>query len=269
MNFRADLEEGEEVVEIERLTGHRGEAAQQRFEQGAQAAERARKEGEIADREFAGQRAPGDVGVGEVVADRADGGEQPAPAGTAQRQAPVGLVERGREAAIAIDQEVVEAEDLHFLGGLGAGRGLADIVELAPFGRAAEIERIALGVEMRLAEKGGHQRHQQQHDQPGREDDETGREAGHGDEVLRLREKLAHQGHAPAGLAAGALELVLELGILEILEVERRGMLHQPHARPRADPLGQHPVRARSRRAPARRPEPPPRTRPAEGDRAR
>ena len=37
----------------------------------------------------------------------------------------------------------------------------------------------------------------------------------------------AHQGHAAAGLAARPLELVLELGVLEILEIERGGMLHQ------------------------------------------
>ena len=249
MDFRPDLEEGEEIVEVERLAGHGREAAQQRFEQRAKPAERAREEGEVAHGEFAGQRAPGDVGVGEVVADRADGGEQPAPAGAAQRQAPVGVVERGGKAAVAIDQELVEAEDLHFLGGLGAGRGLADIVELAPLGRAAEVERVALGVEMGFAQERRDQRHDQQHDQPGREDDQAGREAGHGDEVLRLREELAHQGHAAAGLAAGAFELVLELGILEILEVEGCGMFHQPHARTGADALGQHPVEQRDHAA--------------------
>ena len=43
--------------------------------------------------------------------------------------------------------------------------------------------------------------------------------------------QLPHQGHAPAGLAARAFELVLELGVLEILQIERRGMLHQANAR--------------------------------------
>ncbi len=119
----------------------------------------------------------------------------------------------------------MEAEDLYFLGRLHARRGLADIVEFAPLRRAAEVERVALGVEVRFAEEGGNQRHQQQHDQPGREDDEAGGEARHGDEVLCLAEELAHQGHAAAGLAAGAFELILKAGILEILEVQRRGML--------------------------------------------
>ena len=95
---------------------------------------------------------------------------------------------------------------------------------------------------MRLAEESRHQRHQQQHDQPRREDDQAGRKTGHGDEVLRLGEELAHERHAAAGLAARAFELVLEFGVLEILEVEGCGMLHQSHARTRADPLGQQAV---------------------------
>ena len=49
--------------------------------------------------------------------------------------------------------------------------------------------------------------------------------------ILRLAEQLPHQRHPPAGLAARPLELVLELGVLEIFEVERRRMLHQADAR--------------------------------------
>ena len=87
-DLRPRLEEGEQVVEIERLPRHRREAEQQAFEQGAQAQERARQERQIADRELALQRAPDDVGIGRVVADRADGGEHAAPHGALQRRAP-------------------------------------------------------------------------------------------------------------------------------------------------------------------------------------
>ena len=48
---------------------------QQTLEQGAQAPERAGEEGEVADRELPLQRAPDDIGVGDVVADRPDRGE--------------------------------------------------------------------------------------------------------------------------------------------------------------------------------------------------
>ena len=79
-DLRPHLEEGEEIVEIERLARRRREARQQPLQKGAQAAERAGEKGEVADREVARQRAPGDVGIGEVVADGADRGEQAAPA---------------------------------------------------------------------------------------------------------------------------------------------------------------------------------------------
>ena len=160
-----------------------------------------------------------------------------APARAAQREPPVGGVEARRRAAVALDQEAIEAEDLHFLRGLDAGRGLAHVVELAPLRRAGEVERVALRVEVRLAEERRDQRQQQQHDEPRRVDQQAGGEARDGHHVLRLVEELAHQRHAPAGLAARALELVLQLAVLEILEVERGRMLHQPQARRVADPL--------------------------------
>ena len=132
---------------------------------------------------------------------------------------------------ITIDQEAVETENLHFLGGLNAGGGLPHIVEFAPLRRAAVIERIALRVEMRLADESRHQRHKQQHDEPGRVNDESGGKARHRHDVLRLTEQLRHQRHPPAGLAARALELILEIGVLKILQVESCRMLHQTDAR--------------------------------------
>ena len=84
---------------------------------------------------------------------------------------------------------------------------------------------------MRLAEKGRHQRQQQQRDQPRRIEDQARGKARHRHDVLRLAEQLPHQRHPSAGLAARALELVLELGVLEVFEVERCGMLHQADAR--------------------------------------
>ena len=172
-------------------------------------------------------RAPRDEGIGGVVAERADGGEHAAPAGARHRDAAVGEVDRPRQLAIALDQEVVEAEALHFLGRTGAGADLAHVIQFAPLRRRLEIDRVALRVEMHLADEGGHQRHQQQHDQPGRIDQQADREADDGDDVLRLAQQLRHQRAAPRDLATRAVELVLQVGVLEVLEVERRGVFHQ------------------------------------------
>ncbi|KAG0771304.1 hypothetical protein G6F22_016594 [Rhizopus arrhizus] len=71
VDFRLDLEEREQVIQVQRLAGHLREPDQQAFQQLAQAQEAAGEEGQVADREVAAHRAPGDVGVGGVVAQRA------------------------------------------------------------------------------------------------------------------------------------------------------------------------------------------------------
>ena len=95
---------------------------------------------------------------------------------------------------------------------------------------------------MRLADEGRNQRHGQQQHQPRRIHQQPDREADHGDAVLHLAEQLAHQAHAAHGLAARAVELVLQVGILEVLEVERRGMFHQPDAGGVGEQFRQQPV---------------------------
>ncbi len=65
----------------------------------------------------------------------------------------------------------------------------------------------------------------------GREGHEANREADDGDDVLRLAEDLADQDRPPLRSDGGAVEPVLEIGGLEILEaLELGGVLHQPNA---------------------------------------
>ena len=153
MDLRLDLEEREQIVEVERLAGDGRKAGQEPFEKIAQPAKRAGQERQVADGELAGQRAPHDVGIGEVVADGAHGGEHAAPAGASQRQPAIGRVRLRRQPAIAVDQKAIEAENLDFLGRLGARRRLPNVVELTALGRAQIVERIALRVEVRFAEE--------------------------------------------------------------------------------------------------------------------
>ena len=229
--LRLDLEEREEVVEIERLPGDVGKADQETLEQRAQAAERSGEERQVADREFAVQRAQDDVRVGHVIGDRADRREHAAHRRAADGERAVGGEEARGERSVALDQERVEAEDLDLLRGLHAGAGLADVVELAALGRALVVERVAARIEVRLADERRHQRDRQQHDEPGRVHDQPRGEADDRHGVLRLAEQLAHQRRAPGRLAPRALEAVLQVGVLEVLEVQRRRMLHQAQAR--------------------------------------
>ena len=115
-----------------------------------------------------------------------------APARAADGQRRLARVEALGELAVALDEERVQAEDLHFLRRLDAGPGLAHVVELAPLRRPRVVERVALGVEVRLAEERGHEGEHEQRDEPGRVHGEAGGEARDGHHVLGLAEDLAH-----------------------------------------------------------------------------
>ena len=83
---------------------------------------------------------------------------------------------------------------------------------------------------MRFAEEGRHQGQKQERDKPWRVEDQACGEACHRHHILRLAEHLPHQRHPPAGLAARALQLVLELGVFKIFQVKRCRVLHQADA---------------------------------------
>ena len=85
----------------------------------------------------------------------------------------------------------------------------------------------------------------EEHYEPRRVDEETRGEARDGDEVLPLPEELAHEAGASRGLRPRALEAVLELAILVVLEVETRRVLHQPHAGRRAELFGEQRIEER------------------------
>ena len=227
---RLDREEGEQVVQVQRLAGDLGEADQQPLQQLPQATEAAGQESQVADGEVAVHRAPGDVGVGHVVAQRAERGEQRPPHGPSAGEGAVGAEERLGQLAVTGDHVAMEVEDLHLLRGFHARAHLPHVLELAALRRPGEVERVAQGVEVRFADEGRDQRDRQQQDQPGRIDQQPDGEADDGDRVLDLPEQLAHQVRAAHGLAPGALELVLQLRVLEVGEVQRGRVLHQAHA---------------------------------------
>ena len=113
----------------------------------------------------------------DVVGNGANRRQHAAPACPSQRDPAVRLEEARGKRAVALDQEAVESEDLHFLRRFRAGSGLPHVVELAPLGRAREVERIALRIEMRLADERRQERDGEKHDEPRGIDQESRREA--------------------------------------------------------------------------------------------
>ena len=95
---------------------------------------------------------------------------------------------------------------------------------------------------MRFANECRQQCNRQQHDQPRRVRQQTGAKRQNGNQILCLTEQLRHQTHAPHGLAARPFQLILQIGVLEILEIQGRRMLHQPDRGGVSEHLGQHRV---------------------------
>ena len=227
---RLDVEEGKEIVEIERLAGDLGDADQELFEQAVQPEERAGEEGKVAERELAVDGAPDDVGVGAVIGHVGERRKKPAPDGALGRQPAVVLHDGVGKPLETPDQKRSEAEQLYFLGGLGTGADVAQIFEFAPLRRAHAAEVIGAGVELRLADHGRDERDEQQQDQPRRVKEKAGGEREDGDDRLALAENLRQQRVAARCLAARALQPVLIFAGFEMPEVEPGRVLHQLHA---------------------------------------
>ena len=84
---------------------------------------------------------------------------------------------------------------------------------------------------MGLAQERGEHRDHQQHQQPGDVHRERRGEGDEGDDLLHRREQEREQPDAADRLPPRPLELVVQLGVLELLQVERRRVAHQLDAR--------------------------------------
>ena len=85
---------------------------------------------------------------------------------------------------------------------------------------------------MRFAEKRGHHRHGEQQQQPRLGQQQHAGERDQRDEVLCRPQQQREQADAADGLAAGALEMIVDLGVLELGDIERGGVPHEAHAQP-------------------------------------
>ena len=83
---------------------------------------------------------------------------------------------------------------------------------------------------MRFAEERRHHRHGEQQQQPRLLQQEDACQGDQRHEALRRRQEQREQPDAPHRLAAGALQVIVNLGVLELRQIERRRMLHQAHA---------------------------------------
>ena len=196
----------------------------------AAALERADQERERADRDRARDRPEDDERDGAVIRQCGQGGEDGAGDGAVRGDLAVLTHVVVGELREAVGKVVGQAEELDLLGRDLVGRDVAEVVELPSLLRPLEHERVADAGVVRLAQERGHDGHDQDGEEPGSVNDERREQGGERDQLLAHVQRLAEQGDAAHRLAPGALQLVVELRVLELLEIERRGVPHDADA---------------------------------------
>ncbi|KXK53742.1 MAG: hypothetical protein UZ07_CHB004002725 [Chlorobi bacterium OLB7] len=83
---------------------------------------------------------------------------------------------------------------------------------------------------MRFPKETGDHRHRQQQQKQRVVADDCRAKRNQRDGVLPHGKNLPNKADAPNGLAACALHPVVEFGVLEVIKVQRGGVLHQPNA---------------------------------------
>ncbi len=100
------------------------------------------------------------------------------------------------------------------------------VVELASLGRSPGIQSKRLRRESGFGNKCRNRRSYQDQNAPGGKANQKHRIGSKRDCVLRNREDLQHQRQGPRRrFAAGVLHLVVDIGVLEVTKLERKGLL--------------------------------------------
>ena len=101
---------------------------------------------------------------------------------------------------------------------------------------------------MRLAEEARQNGHGEQQQQPRIVDHQRGGERGEREHILPHRQQHRDEPDARRGLPACPLQVIVELRVLELLEIERRRMPHEPDAHAVGEEIAQQ--RLHERRCP-------------------
>ena len=167
-----------------------------------------------------------DPGIGAVQRRRRHEPEQESPGVAPDREVAVLAVEPAEDVAVALQEHRTDAEELDLLGVVFAREHRLEVVLHARLRRAPEEQAEGDAGEARLGDESGQAREHQHGDGPGREVGEQGAVAHQRYRVLRKAEG-AHdeRQRAARSLAPRTRQLVVELGVLEVGELERQRLL--------------------------------------------
>ena len=165
-----------------------------------------------------------------VVSDRAQNREKRAHHPAPYRKVPILFVESLRQRGVALRYPRGQPEHLHFFRRLVARAYVAEIIKLAPLRSPAKKQRVAQRREVSFPQEARYHGDREKQEEPRTVRDQRSSERQQRECVLGHGEQQRQEGDSADGLSSRALEVIVELGILELREIEPRGVLHQPDA---------------------------------------
>jgi hypothetical protein len=176
--------------------------------------------------------------VGGVVTELAENGQNAAPEKTAAVEGDILLVDSARERGETLGQIAAEIEELEFFCSLFAAANLAQIIHLAAHRCLPEVLGVGEKRKMAFAEKCGNNSANQQQQQKRRVADEHCGKSDGRDGLLDQTAHLLDHDKTIGGLNAGALQTIVEDGILVGRDIEACRFLHDLDADMIGIPVG-------------------------------
>ena len=136
-------------------------------------------------------------------------------------------------------QKTAQTEQLQFLGGFLAGAQHAQVVQLAPDGRLANVLRVSEKGEMALAQERGHHATTSSTSSHGENHRSPTRQAHGGNDLLDQPADGLNHRDAVRGLHPRALQPVVEARVFVGGQVQPRGVLHHLDADVAGEAIGQ------------------------------
>ena len=221
-----DVQVTEQVGDEQPVLVEAADGGERRLDGGLSLPEGGQVQGQIAQRDAGPCRPVGHEQVRGVEGKQRKRAQEESGRALAPREPPILGVELVEQGAVAAEHQRRQAEDLHLLHVRVAGEDPFQVVLPPALRGPPGVEPERLARKARLGEEGGERGGDDHQRAPPREAGEQRRVGDQDEQLLAQRSELQHQGERPhARLAPRVLHLVVGVRVLEVAQLEGRGLL--------------------------------------------
>ena len=219
-----------QVREEQRLIRDTGKRGENLLDIAARLHNSAGQKDHLADGEESGCGSPDYVDIGGVITGSADHGQEGSCNQPAAGQVDIFAIELIRKAGEPCDEEILQPKKFEFLGGFAAASQHPQVVEFSADRGLAEISGISKKCEVAFSEKCRKNTHNQQQQEPRREQENVCRQRGGRNHLLHQPSNGLNHAEPVGGLHPRPLQSVIEDRIFIRNEIQVRSVLHNPNA---------------------------------------